>query len=263
MWRTEKTQRTYKPPSPPRPVRLFQEIVHSHPLRATFTTMHILILVAGTNHPSNSETLANCFAEGIRLSQPHTTITSLRLDSLDIAHFDIAHYETSTDQGKDFLMLKEEILKADGVVIASPIWNFSVPAHLKNLMDRIGSFALDETHSVGTLKGKPFYLLYTGGAPAAAWVAYKKTTSHMDFCIRYFGGTVIGSHYEGRATAGRGIFKEVLSGRPECLRTVVEKGKQFGSVVAAFAKNGTLPATQAFLAWIFGMGGKAKKMMGL
>jgi multimeric flavodoxin WrbA len=225
--------------------------------------MHILILVAGTNHPSNSEVLARAFIEGIGEFAPTSTTNIIRLDKLKIDHFTIAHYDSSTDQGGDFNLIKDEILKADGVVIASPVWNFGVPAHLKNLVDRMGAFALDETHSVGTLKGKPFYFVYTGGMPATGWPLTKRTTSFMDVGLQYFGATIIGHHYEGRCTAGKGIFKEVVSGRQDSLKTVKEKGKKFAEVVEIYATEGTLPMKQSIAKWVFEMGGKMKKKMGL
>ena len=225
--------------------------------------MHILILVAGTNHPSNSEVLARSFIEGIGEFAPTSTTNIIRLDKLKIDHFTIAHYEVDTDQGGDFNLIKDEILKADGVVIASPIWNFGVPAHLKNLVDRIGAFALDETHSVGTLKGKPFYFIYTGGMPATGWPLLKRTTSFMDFGLQYFGATIIGRHFEGHCTAGKGIFKEVVSDRPESLKTAKEKGKKFAEVVEIFATEGTLPMKQSIAKWVFEVGGKMKKKIGL
>lgn len=225
--------------------------------------MHILILVAGTNHPSNSEVLARAFIDGIGEFSPTSTTNILRLDKLNIAHFTIEHYNPATDQGADFNLIKDEILKADGVVIASPVWNFGVPAHLKNLIDRIGAFALDETHSVGQLNGKPFFLIYTGGVPNAGWPLTKRTTSFMDFGLQYFGACVIGHHYEGRATAGKGIFKEVVSSRPESLKTAKEKGKKFAEVVEIYATEGTLPAKQTVMNWFFQMGGKVKKKIGL
>lgn len=160
-------------------------------------------------------------------------------------------------------MIKDEILKADGVVIASPIWNFGVPAHLKNLIDRMGTFALDETRSVGTLKGKPFYLMYTGGSPAAAWPLNKRTTSFMDVGLQYFGACIVGHHYEGRCTAGRGVFKEVVSSRPESLKAAKEKGKKFAEIVEIYATEGTLPMKQTITKWVFGLGGRMKKAMGL
>lgn len=225
--------------------------------------MHILALIGGTNHPSNAVTLANSFLDGITEAFPTATVKLIRLDGLNIEHFSLKHYDAGTDQGADFLMIKDELEKANGVLIATPIWNFGVPAHVKNLVDRLGSFALDETHSVGQLKGKPFFLLYTGGMPSTGWPLLKRTTSFMDFGLQYFGACIVGHHYEGRCTAGKGIFKEVVSGRPESLKNVRQKGKKYAELVEIYATEGTLPMKQTITNWVFQMSGKMKKKIGL
>ena len=225
--------------------------------------MKIALILAGTNEPSNAETLAEAFLKGIQKSGEQVSTDRLKLSELNLEHFTLSHYDKNTDQGADFEKLKSSIQAADGLVIASPIWNFSVPAHLKNAIDRIGSFALDDTHSVGTLKGKPVFLLYTGGSPAPAWGLMKRTTSHMPISLQYFGACIVGQHYEGHATAGRGIFKEVLSARPERLAVAEAKGKEFGAVVARYAKDGSLPVKLVVMKKFFQFGGKMKKALGL
>lgn len=221
--------------------------------------MRIAFILAGTNNPSNSEVLGEAFLKGIEGAE----ITRLKLSELPLDHFDLSFYEEKTDQGPHFAKIRTAIEQADGVVIASPVWNFSVPAHLKNMIDRIGSFALDSTHSVGTLKGKPFYLVFTGGSPDPGWNFTKRTISHIPAGIRYFRGTIIGMHYEGRATKGRGVFGLVLDQRPEHLAIATKKGAAFGKVVARYAKDGTLPLKQGLITQIFHIGGKLKKKFGL
>ena len=141
--------------------------------------VRILVLVAGTNDPSNSNALADAFIQGLQQSG-EVQVDKLRLKDLHIEHFTVAYYDPNTDQGEDFRRFQGLMENCHGFVIATPVWNFGVPAHLKNLIDRMGSFALNETHSRGTLKGKPFYLIFTGGAPLPAWKGMmKKTTSFV------------------------------------------------------------------------------------
>ena len=111
--------------------------------------MHMLIIVGGTNDPSNSDVLADAFAAGAK--DAGAEVEKIRLKDLNIAHFTLANYDPSTDQGEDFRRIEAAIKAADGLVIAAPVWNFGIPAHLKNLIDRMGSFCLDDTHSLGTL----------------------------------------------------------------------------------------------------------------
>lgn len=224
--------------------------------------MKILVLVAGNNVPSNSEFLADHFIEGLKEKGAETQ--KLLLRDLTIEHFALKHYDRTHQNEPDYLKLEKAFVEADGVVLASPIWNFSVPAHLKNVIDRIGSFALDETHSVGTLKGKPFYCIFTGGAPTAAFPALiKKTTSHIPQAIQYFGGTVFGAHYEERCTKGRGVFGLVVDQRPKTLEYMKQKGNEFAALVDYFAKTGKLPFKMALIKWIYNTGGKVKRMLGL
>lgn len=221
--------------------------------------MRITFFLAGTNHPSNAETLGEAFLKGISGAE----ITRLKLSELPLEQFNVSFYDEKTDQGDNFRKIQTAMEEADGLVIATPVWNFSVPGHLKNLIDRMGFFALDSSRSLGTLKGKPVYLLYTGGSPAPAWALQKRTTSHMPISLQYFGASVVGQHYEGRATAGRGVFKEVLSGRPDRLAIAKEKGAYFGKVVAKYAKDGSLPFMLVLKKKIFRLGGMMKKSLGI
>lgn len=203
----------------------------------------ITVLVAGTNDPSNSNTLCNAFVEG--LQQQGVAVRTFHLKDMRIEHFSLDYYAPDCKDEEDFCTIQEAIESSQGLVIASPIWNFSVPGHLKNFIDRMGSFALDETRSKGTLGGKPFYLLFTGGAPAIAWTALmSKTTSHVQEALKYFGASHIGTHFEEKCTKGKGDFGLVVDGRPESLENVRAQGKEFADVVSAFAKDGTLPAKQ-------------------
>lgn len=226
--------------------------------------MNILVLVAGTNEPSNAECIAEYFTEGLK-SVKGTDVQKIRLQDLSIDHFHIEHYDAETDQGKDFIAIQKAITEADGVVIASPIWNFSVPAHLKNLIDRMGSFGLDtESRSLGMLKSKPFFVLYTGGSPAVVWTGLqKKTTSHIPVSLRYFGAVVIGSHYEERCTKGKGKFGVVVDSRADTAKTLKAKGMKFAEVVKQFSETGRLPFRQEQTTSILRFAQKIKKTLGL
>ncbi len=224
--------------------------------------IQILILVAGTNEPSNSNVLAESMEEGIR-SLSGVSVTKIRLKDLQISHFGLECYGPNCPMD-DMEMIKTEMSKAHGVVIATPIWNFSVPAHLKNLIDRMGAFSLDsESHSLGMLHGKPFFLLYTGGTPAAAWPLMKRTTSHLPVSLQYFGASILGVHFESRATLGRGIFGLVVDKRPESLEAIKKKGISFVKSVQEFQRTGRLPLKHRLMQGFISMAQRVKKGIGL
>jgi multimeric flavodoxin WrbA len=222
----------------------------------------ILVLVAGTNDPSNSDTLADAFLAGAKAKG--MTVEKLYIRDLDLEHFTLKHYDPKTNQGKDYQKLEAAVRKADGILFASPVWNFSVPAHFKNMLDRMGNFCLDETHSVGTLGGKPAFLIFTGGTPYAAWTGLqRRTVSHIPVSLRYFGMTVIGKHYEERSTLGRGKFGLVVDKRKGSLSAVRAKGERFAFIVDRYKKTGKLPVKEAFLKAFFQFGQKMKRRLGL
>jgi multimeric flavodoxin WrbA len=218
-------------------------------------SLSILVLVAGTNESSNSNRLADAFIDGLR-EQGIMMVEKIRLKDLHLDHFTLAHYEQTTDQGADFHRIREAVEKAHGVVIATPIWNFGVPAHLKNLIDRMGSFALDaETRAHGTLEGKPFYFIFTGGAPVAAWKGLMRfTLSHLTEGIRYFNGTITGRFFEGKCMVSKGKFGLVVDQRPETLERAKRSGKKFAMFVERFVRTGRLPLFYRLFAKAYKLG---------
>lgn len=223
----------------------------------------ITVIVAGTNEPSNSNVLADSMIEGMKHVSPSVIVNKVRLKDVSIDHFNLDCYGASCPV--DTLSNVESLIQtSDGVIIATPVWNFGVPAHLKNLIDRMGSFALDDqSRSLGTLNGKPFYLIFTGGMPKAAWPLIRKTISGLPYAIQYFGGSVVGTHFEGGCTLGRGVFGLVVDKHPESLRVMREKGQKFSLVVQRYAKTGKLPLKYILIKKFVRLVQTVKKKMGL
>lgn len=208
----------------------------------------ITVIVAGTNEPSNADVAATAFIEGMS-SVPSVTIEKVCLRDLHLAHFTLACYALEHADEADFIRIHGLIERSAGIVIASPVWNFSVPAHLKNLIDRMGSFCLDrETRSKGMLKDKPFALLYTGGAPQIAWNAlFYQTTLHVSEAIKYFGGTVLHRFFEGRCVPSKGSFGCVLDQRLDVLARLTADGARFAAAAKTYAIDGSLPGHHRFI----------------
>lgn len=220
----------------------------------------IAIIVAGTNEPSNSNVLADTMAHAMRARGAE--IEKVRLKDLRIEHFGIECYGPNCPID-DFQIVKKMVQEADGIVFASPIWNFSVPAHLINLIDRMGAFALDPSRSVGVLKGKPFFFIYTAGMPTSAWPLMRRALGHLTLALRYFGGAVLGTYFEGRCTLGRGLFGLVVDKRPESLKAIEEKGIKFLAEVSAYKRTGKLPLKHRLWLKFWQMAQAVKKKLGL
>ncbi len=222
----------------------------------------IAVIVAGTNVRSNSNMLADAMVDGMKRVMPDVVTNKIRLKDIEISHFNLNCYGPACPI--DGLTHVESLIKeTDGVIIATPVWNFGVPAHLKNLIDRMGAFALDETRSLGTFNGKPFFLIFTAGMPKAAWPFVRKTVSHIPIAIQYFGGSVLGTYFEGGCTLGRGKFGLVVDKRPASLQAAQTKGEQFLRSVEVFKRTGVLPLRYRLIKRIVRVLQLVKRKMGL
>lgn len=221
--------------------------------------MRILLIVGGTSDPSNSEMLADSFVRGA--ADAGAEVEKIVLRTLAIDHFTIACYDPDFPDEPDFAMLRAKAQAADGLVFATPIWNFEIPANLKNAIDRFGAFALDtERRMRGQWKDKPFYLIYTGGSPASAWTGLlRKTTSGVKVALQYFGGAHAGTHFEPRTTPGKGRFGLVVDQRPASLAAVRKKGEAFAQLVEKHARTGVLPFKLRFMRRFYRMGQRIQR----
>lgn len=218
---------------------------------ASSPPVRLAVFVAGTNDPSNSDFLADRFIEGMRTVNG-VIVEKVRIRDLNLAHFTLVHYAEQTPE-PDFLRVQALIEGSAGVAFFSPVWNFSVPAHFKNLIDRIGVFGLDEeTRSKGKFKGKPFAFVFTGGAPMIAWKALMYlTTLHVAEAIKYYGGAVVYRHFEPRCVPSRGKFGLVVDQRPASIQKMKEDGEWFVRIAQRFASDGSLPGSLRLWKWFF------------
>jgi multimeric flavodoxin WrbA len=201
----------------------------------------VAVIVAGMNEPSNSNLLADTFIEGLK-KVPGVSFEKIRLKDLQLHHFTLADYAEESCE-PDYLRVKAVIQNASAVIFATPVWNFSVPAHMKNLIDRMGTFGLDSaTHSKGQFKNKPFGIIFTGGAPMIAWQALMYlTTLHVAEAIKYYGGTIVLRHFEPKCVPGKGKFGVVVDQRPKTLALMGSYGERVGKIALQYADTGTLP----------------------
>lgn len=225
--------------------------------------MKLVVICGSTNAPSNSTLLAQRFAAGFRMVDTAAEVQEFHLRNLNIEQFSLKHYEPTCDQGDDFCRLRDAIVAADAVVLASPVWNFGVPGMVKNFIDRMGSFGLDAQHAFGTLKGKPFFLIYTMGAPTPAQTFMRRMVSFVAAGIEYFGACVVGTHFEGGCTPGKGVFGLVVDQRPAALESAEAKGQTFATTVRTIQSTGKLPYRLELRRKMVRLGQLIKKKLGI
>jgi FMN-dependent NADH-azoreductase len=145
---------------------------------------NVLVVTSGANHPDSvSRKLVARFAAGLAGKGAaivnrdategisHVTnnwIVGTRTESTDPAA--VAALAESN-------LLVDELLAADTLVIAAPMYNFGVPAALKAWIDQIcragRTFNYTPQGPVGTVEGKRAYVVITtGGAPVGSPVDF-------------------------------------------------------------------------------------------
>jgi len=158
--------------------------------------MHILqINSSARTDASHSTRLANALVERIRADTPDATLTLRdlsrtphpQLDETALqALFTPADQRTPGQAARVALddALIAEIAAADTVVLGVPMYNFGVPAQLKNWIDAISraqvTFRYTANGPEGLLKGKKVYVALTRGGmyrntPSDTQVPYLKT----------------------------------------------------------------------------------------
>lgn len=127
---------------------------------------------------SFSNKLADAIIEKIKAVHPVADVTTLDLNSNPYPHLEAAQlnaFFTPVDQrstehqqaafASDSAV--EELMNADAIVIAVPMYNFSVPSVLKAWIDHISrqgvTFRYSEKGQEGLVKGKKVYIALASG----------------------------------------------------------------------------------------------------
>jgi FMN-dependent NADH-azoreductase len=138
----------------------------------------LVINCSPLNENSNSTKLAsdliNTFkSEGVEVTE-RSLVESLPLPNAAYVQNIFTPPEARTDQQKSDLGLSDtlinELRHTDGLIISSPMHNFSMPSNLKAWADqviRVGeTFKYTESGPLGLLEDRPTYLVITtGGTP--------------------------------------------------------------------------------------------------
>ncbi len=179
--------------------------------------MKVIALSCSPSRGRNSDSMLDNFIMGIK------EISGLEVEKIYLEDIEIENYSYKNSKGVNenevkFRELIEKIQnQTTGLVIATPTYNFSVPAHLKNFIDRLRFIALDMEHKnkIGQPAGKlghlKTYFLVSGGTPV--WAQKILFFTFPPFWLRgvflYFGARVMGAFYTGDICAFEN--KEVLN----------------------------------------------------
>lgn len=167
--------------------------------------MKIIALSCSPSRKRNSDTMLDYFIAGMN-EIPNIEVEKIYLEDIPINTYNYQNSTGPQENEKLFKELTEKIRSGiSGLVIATPTYNFSVPAHLKNFIDRIRFFALNfkqrntldqPTGMLGNLKT---YFLVSGGTPN--WAEKILFFAFPSFWLRgiflYFNAKVMGAYYSG------------------------------------------------------------------
>ena len=166
--------------------------------------MKIIALSCSPSRGRNSDQMLDHFLMGVK------EVSGVSTEKIYLSDIRIDYYSHENSLGPTvdeprFAELAKKIQNSEGLVIATPTYNFSVPAHLKNFIDRIRFIALDLHHKnsfgqpTGKLGNLRTYFLVSGGTPV--WAEKLLFFTFPPFWLRgvflYFGAKVMGAIYTG------------------------------------------------------------------
>lgn len=201
--------------------------------------MKILAISSSTSRGRNSDKMLDHFIKGMQLIEG-IKVEKIYLDDIKI---DLYRYENRNGplpHEVDFKQLTDKIEKEfEAIVIATPTYNFSVPAHLKNFIDRIRFFALDFSRNnkigqpIGKLGHLKMYFIVSGGIPN--WAEKILFFTFPPFWLRgvflYYGAKVMGALYSGNVET----FKN-----QKILAKCTKRGKSFAMAIKTNKQKGIL-----------------------
>lgn len=189
-------------------------------------TPKIIALSCSPSHGRNSDSMLDAFIEGVRTHED-ISIEKIYLDDIAIDMYHFNNRMGPQEHEVEFKKLTDKLKCAQGLIIATPTYNFSVPAHLKNFIDRLRFFALDmeQKNQIGQPAGMLSYLktyfLVSGGTPK--WAQRILFFAFPPFWLRavflYYGSQCYGGYYSGDVATFQN--KKVL-------RLCTKIGKRYG-----------------------------------
>ncbi|MEN9921280.1 MAG: hypothetical protein RLZZ517_258 [Candidatus Parcubacteria bacterium] len=188
----------------------------------------VIALSCSPSKGRNSDHMLDAFIEGVRLNK-NITVKKIYLQDIFIEHYSYENRLGPTEKEIEFEKLTQAIKNSQGLVLATPTYNFSVPAQLKNFIDRMRFFTLDFDHRntigqpIGMLRYLKTYFLVSGGTPH--WAQRILFFAFPPFWLRavflYYGSVVYGALYSGDIKTYEN--KKILA---KCKKAGIKYGKK-------------------------------------
>jgi NAD(P)H-dependent FMN reductase len=146
-----------------------------------------LLLLASSRSDGNTARLARAmFAEGI-------------VDFVDLANLSIGYYDyDARSAGDDFLPLMQRIVQAPLLVLATPLYWYTMSAQAKTFIDRLSDLLEGHKELGRSLRGLPMAVICSGSDP----IPPPSFDEPFRLTCTYLGMRYLGSHYA-RLDGGR------------------------------------------------------------
>lgn len=165
---------------------------------------HVIALSCSPSKGRNSDSMLDAFLTGMS-EVDGVVVEKIYLNDIEFDRYSHENKNGSGEHEVEFKELTEKIQHSNGLVIATPTYNFSVPAQLKSFIDRIRFLALDFEKKnklgqpVGKLQYLKTYFLVSGGTPT--WAQKILFFAFPPFWLRgvflYYSAEVMGAIYSG------------------------------------------------------------------
>lgn len=195
-------------------------------------TINITALEASPNKTGHSSRLLDNFLQGVAIEAKALAI-EINIEKIYIQDLSIPNItqvdrvpNPENEKDKDFINLADKIQKSKALIVSTPVWNFGYPAQLKQIVDRIGYFALIKEGKKTTpqMKYLSTFFIYTCGGPDIGWWGIMRFTCAygLSWAFRYYGVKIGGHMHVARCVPGKGVDKH-----PWQLKRAEKRGKKF------------------------------------
>ncbi|MFP4514763.1 MAG: NAD(P)H-dependent oxidoreductase [Parcubacteria group bacterium] len=191
----------------------------------------ILILFASPNREGNSASLGKKFLSQIDTNKYEVEEVYLYDWNLDYCSNDNFNFGPEKKEIEaEAKELFKKIEKSKYIVLTTPIWNFGVPAILKNFFDRASNFgrvwSQEKGRKESNWKDKKFYLFFTTGAPKIALTLNFLAIVQIILSIKYYGAKKKIIKVMGNCGNGK---ENLVNSRKKELIKIAKKGQEIFS----------------------------------